>query len=222
VGNATVGSRPTLRVRLQSLDGRLRAVHLRYIERHGVTRDGLKGHCLPAGRRCGDLRAFQERGQGDRHQFRFIVSPRGWAAGHRDWARPRHLAVRRGSDARTSPRPLASDVTGEQGLRCVNFESRRPTWLWRDVHGREADAGRFGLCGLRDGYPRVAPTGTPFAVDGILARLAGRVSMELLTIDLEGCPNATIGSAVQLWGDGIDANALARAAEPCPMSCRVT
>lgn len=51
------------------------AVHLRYIERDGVTRDGQKGQAYGQETDAADLKAFQERGQGDRHQFRFIVSP---------------------------------------------------------------------------------------------------------------------------------------------------
>ena len=50
------------------------AVHLRYIERDGVTRDGQKGQAYGADTDAVDLKAFQERGQNDRHQFRFIVS----------------------------------------------------------------------------------------------------------------------------------------------------
>lgn len=50
------------------------AVHLRYIERDGVTRDGQKGQAYGADTDAADLKAFQERGQSDRHQFRFIVS----------------------------------------------------------------------------------------------------------------------------------------------------
>jgi type IV secretory pathway VirD2 relaxase len=50
------------------------AVHLRYIERDGVTRDGQKGQAYAADNYAADLKAFQKRGQNDRHQFRFIVS----------------------------------------------------------------------------------------------------------------------------------------------------
>lgn len=50
------------------------AVHLRYIERDGVTREGTKGQAYGADTDAADLKAFQERGQNDRHQFRFIVS----------------------------------------------------------------------------------------------------------------------------------------------------
>ncbi len=50
------------------------SVHLRYIERDGITREGQKGQAYGNDTDAADMRAFQERGQGDRHQFRFIVS----------------------------------------------------------------------------------------------------------------------------------------------------
>ncbi len=59
-------------------------------------------------------------------------------------------------------------------------------------------------CGYADGYPRVCPTGTPVLVAGVRTRLIGRVSMDMITVDLTplaeaGVP-AGIGSAVTLWG----------------------
>ncbi|MFZ2307627.1 MAG: relaxase/mobilization nuclease and DUF3363 domain-containing protein [Rhodoferax sp.] len=50
------------------------STHLRYIERDGVTRDGEKGHAYGPETDAADLKVFEERGKGDRHQFRFIVS----------------------------------------------------------------------------------------------------------------------------------------------------
>jgi alanine racemase len=64
--------------------------------------------------------------------------------------------------------------------------------------------------GYADGYPRHAPDGTPLAVDGQPTRLIGRVSMDMLTVDLTGLPDADIGTRVQLWGDRISANTVAR------------
>jgi len=63
---------------------------------------------------------------------------------------------------------------------------------------------RIGVaaCGYADGYPRVAPTGTPVLVDGVLSRLVGRVSMDMATIDLDPVPSAAVGSEVTLWGRG--------------------
>lgn len=73
---------------------------------------------------------------------------------------------------------------------------------------------RIGLVamGYADGYPRSAPDGTPVAVDGIRTRLVGRVSMDMLTVDLTPTPQATIGSVVELWGPHIPINQVAAAA----------
>jgi alanine racemase len=63
---------------------------------------------------------------------------------------------------------------------------------------------RIGVvaCGYADGYPRHAPTGTPVLVDGVRTRIVGRVSMDMITVDLGPVPRAAIGSAVTLWGHG--------------------
>jgi alanine racemase len=65
---------------------------------------------------------------------------------------------------------------------------------------------RIGVaaCGYADGYPRLAPGtnahGTPVLVDGVRTRTVGRVSMDMITVDLEAVPTAEIGSEVVLWG----------------------
>ncbi len=61
---------------------------------------------------------------------------------------------------------------------------------------------RIGVvaCGYADGYPRHAPTGTPVCVDGVRARTVGRVSMDMLTVDITDLPLADRGSEVTLWG----------------------
>lgn len=66
-----------------------------------------------------------------------------------------------------------------------------------------ADAAvRIGVvaCGYADGYPRICPTGTPVLVDGVRTRTLGRVSMDMVTVDLTPLPQAGVGSAVTLWG----------------------
>jgi alanine racemase len=55
-------------------------------------------------------------------------------------------------------------------------------------------------CGYADGYPRHCGTGTPVLVDGVATRLLGRVSMDMLAVDLTPVPQARIGSEVTLWG----------------------
>jgi alanine racemase len=64
-------------------------------------------------------------------------------------------------------------------------------------------------CGYADGYPRHAPDGTPTFVEGQLAPLAGRVSMDMLTIDISHIPAAKVGSSVELWGNNISVDLVA-------------
>jgi alanine racemase len=73
---------------------------------------------------------------------------------------------------------------------------------------------RVGIvaCGYADGYPRHAPTGTPVAVDGVRTRTVGRVSMDMITVDLDPVPAAGIGAPVQLWGDLVTVDEVAAAA----------
>ena len=61
---------------------------------------------------------------------------------------------------------------------------------------------RIGVvaCGYADGYPRHATTGTPVLVNGVLCRMVGRVSMDMITVDLTPVPAARMGSEVTLWG----------------------
>jgi len=67
-------------------------------------------------------------------------------------------------------------------------------------------------CGYADGYPRHAPTGTPIAVAGIRTRTLGRVSMDMLAVDLEPVPDAKVGAPVELWGTNVPVDAVASAA----------
>ncbi len=61
---------------------------------------------------------------------------------------------------------------------------------------------RIGIvaCGYADGYPRICPTGTPVLVDGVRGRTLGRVSMDMLCVDLTDLPQAHESSEVTLWG----------------------
>jgi alanine racemase len=71
-----------------------------------------------------------------------------------------------------------------------------------------AQAMRIGVvaCGYADGYPRVVPCGepgtapAPVLVDGRRSRIVGRVSMDMITVDLTDTPEAGVGSEVTLWG----------------------
>lgn len=67
-------------------------------------------------------------------------------------------------------------------------------------------------CGYADGYPRHAPNGTPVLVDGMKTGIVGRVSMDMITVDLSAIPNAHVGSRVTLWGEGLPVDEVANAA----------
>ncbi len=69
--------------------------------------------------------------------------------------------------------------------------------------------------GYADGYAQYAPAGTPVLVDGARSRLVGRVSMDMLTVDLTAHPRAGVGTPVELWGKGL---AVAEVAAQCASS----
>jgi alanine racemase len=121
-----------------------------------------------------------------------------WPAARRDWARCGIALYGAGAEPVTGLRPVmraSSEViaireiaAGEPVGYGGRFVATRPT--------------RVGLVafGYADGYPRSAPDGTPVAVDGHRAPLVGRVSMDMLTLDLTELPSARVGSEVELWG----------------------
>ncbi len=93
-----------------------------------------------------------------------------------------------------SVRELAAGESVGYGAR---FTTQKPT--------------RIGVvaCGYGDGYPRQARDGTPMLVNGQKCHLAGRVSMDMLTVDLTNSPNAQIGDEVILWGEDLSVNEVA-------------
>ena len=64
--------------------------------------------------------------------------------------------------------------------------------------------------GYADGYPRSAEDGTPVFINGIKSKIAGRVSMDMITIDLTGVPNPQIGDRVELFGEHISVDEVAK------------
>lgn len=121
-----------------------------------------------------------------------------WPGARRDWARCGIALYGAGVEAPAGLRPamrVSSEVIaireiapGEPLGYGGRFVTARPT--------------RVGLVafGYADGYPRSATDGTPIAVDGQRVPLIGRVSMDMLTVDLTDMPGARIGSDVELWG----------------------
>lgn len=91
----------------------------------------------------------------------------------------------------------AGDAVGYAGIFCADRSMRIGTVA----------------CGYADGYLRHASTGTPVLVDGQKSQLLGRVSMDMLCVDLSALPNASIGSKVTLWGLGLPIEEVAAAAD---------
>lgn len=92
---------------------------------------------------------------------------------------------------------LRSRVIGTQQLQPGDTVGYGSTFTARE-------ALRIGIvaCGYADGYPRHAGSGTPVLVDGVRCATVGRVSMDMLAVDLTPVPQARIGSEVTLWGRG--------------------
>jgi alanine racemase len=138
-----------------------------------------------------------------------------WPAAHAEWIRPgvmlygvSPLAGRTGPDE--GLRPVMTLSTGLIAIREVPAgEAVGYAGAWRAA----ADA-RIGIAamGYGDGYPRHAPSGTPVLVNGRPAATVGRVSMDMLAIDLAGQPTARVGDPVTLWGEGLPAERVAASA----------
>ncbi|WP_410497409.1 alanine racemase [Chitinibacter sp. S2-10] len=134
---------------------------------------------------------------------------------HADWVRPgialygsspfNHLSARQlGLQAAMT---LRSEVIAVQELVAGDAVGYGASFI---ADGRM----RVGIvaCGYADGYPRHAPTGTPVLVEGKMTRLLGRVSMDMLCVDLSELPQAGIGSGVELWGAALPIDTVAHAA----------
>jgi len=150
-----------------------------------------------------------------------------WPATRLDWVRPGIMLY--------GAAPLAGRSAAELGLRpAMTLQSA----LIAVNHCRAGDAIGYGgswrcpadmpvgvvACGYGDGYPRHAPAGTPVLVGGRRVPLVGRVSMDMITVDLRLYPQATIGEPVVLWGGELPVEEVATAAETISyeLLCRVT
>jgi alanine racemase len=78
--------------------------------------------------------------------------------------------------------------------------------------------------GYADGVPRSCPSGTPVLVAGYRAPLVGRVSMDMITVDVTDVPNVAIGDRVVLWGSDLSVDEIAKHAGTIgyELLCRVT
>ncbi|SFD69456.1 alanine racemase [Thiohalospira halophila DSM 15071] len=119
--------------------------------------------------------------------------------------------------------PFPEEVAGDHGLVPVMTLHSRLIAVRRLAAGDAVGYGGTWTCpeampvgvvaiGYGDGYPRHAPSGTPVLVDGVEVPLIGRVSMDMITVDLRGHPAAEPGAPVTLWGDGLPVERVATAA----------
>jgi alanine racemase len=136
----------------------------------------------------------------------------GWPAACRDWARPGILLY--GADPMPGePNQLQPVMTLESRVVSVReLPSGTPIGYGARFHTERPTRVGLVAIGYADGYPRSALDGTPVAVDGIRTRLVGRVSMDMLTIDLTDIPHSGPGSVVELWGSNIPVNRVAESA----------
>lgn len=132
-----------------------------------------------------------------------------------DWVRPgialygaSPFAERSAASLQLQPvMTLHSQIIAVQTLRSGAALGYGQAWI--------ADkTSRIGIvaCGYADGYPRHAPTGTPVLVDGQRTRTLGRVSMDMLFVDLTDLVETGVGSQVILWGQGLPVETVALAA----------
>lgn len=126
-----------------------------------------------------------------------------WPRTRRDWVRPglmlygSHMldAPREEADALRAVMTLESKVISVRDLAAGEPIGYAGTFT-------TTRATRVGVvaAGYADGYPQYATSGTPVVIDGRPGELIGRVSMDMLTVDLTDHPEAGIGSSVELWG----------------------
>ena len=138
---------------------------------------------------------------------------------HRGWVRPGLMLY--------GASPMAGRRAREHGLRPAMTLTAPLLTVKRIERGAPVGYGEawtapaamplgIAAIGYADGYPRHAPSGTPVLVRGRRAALAGRVSMDLIAIDLRACPDARRGDSVTLWGEGLPVEEVAEAAGTIP------
>ncbi|WP_068829103.1 alanine racemase [Pseudomonas sp. BMS12] len=136
-------------------------------------------------------------------------------AAHMDWLRPGIMLY--------GATPFADPSAAELGLRPAMSLTAQLIAVREVAAGESVGYGatwiaerpsRIGTlsCGYADGYPRHAPSGTPVWLGGRRVPLVGRVSMDMLTVDLTDLPEAAVGAAAELWGANLPVDEVARAA----------
>ncbi|WP_159015770.1 alanine racemase [Cognatiluteimonas profundi] len=140
----------------------------------------------------------------------------GWPESHLDWVRPGGalygISVVEGTSGLDfGLRPVMTLATRLIAVNRVRKGERigySATWECPE----DMPVGVAAI-GYGDGYPRNVPAGTPVLVNGAPAGIVGRVSMDLMTIDLRSQPDARTGDPVVLWGEGLPVEVIAAAAD---------
>jgi alanine racemase len=151
----------------------------------------------------------------------------GWPAAHADWVRAGGalyglsvVAHMCGADFGLKPAmTLATRLIAINRILQGEPVGYSATWTCPE----DMDIGVAAI-GYGDGYPRSVPSGTPVLVDGVRVPLVGRVSMDLMTLDLRGAPNARVGDPVVLWGPQLPVEEIAAAAGTISyeLTCSIT
>ncbi|HOB62865.1 MAG TPA: alanine racemase [Candidatus Competibacteraceae bacterium] len=139
----------------------------------------------------------------------------GWPQTHFDLVRPGIMLY--------GASPFVDSLAPDEALRPVMTLHTRLITIKRLHKGDPVGYGGTWSCpedmdvgvaavGYGDGYPRHAPSGTPVLLNGREAALIGRVSMDMISLDLRRHPEARIGDPVVLWGEGLPVERVAQAA----------
>lgn len=134
---------------------------------------------------------------------------------HADWVRPGIMLYGATPFADKSARDLGLRPAMTVSSKIIAVQTLRTGDSVGYGHAFRADRPmRVGVVagGYADGYPRHAPTGTPVLVNGRRTRIVGRISMDMLNVDLADIENAGVGSAVTLWGKGMPVEEVAQTA----------
>ena len=135
-----------------------------------------------------------------------------WPESHLQWVRPGIMLY--GASPLIGARPAEFDLkpvmTLCSALIAINQRRRGdPIGYGGDWHCPQDMAVGTVAMGYGDGYPRHVPPGTPVLINGTRAALVGRVSMDLITVDLRAHANAKVGDPVVFWGNGLPVDEIA-------------
>lgn len=150
-----------------------------------------------------------------------------WPASHRHWLR---------AGGALYGLSVASGMTGSDfGLKPAMTLSTRLISIQQVAAGERVGYAGAYVCpedmpigvaaiGYGDGYPRNIRSGTPALLNGLRVPIIGRVSMDLMTVDLRGQPQAAVGDELTLWGEGLPVEEIAEAAGTISyeLTCSIT